>query len=64
MIQHFPNTPQTPLLGSGILRWFRIVPSSARHLTFHSLTTWRIGSVRFGLRAWITAIARAEKTLD
>jgi hypothetical protein len=26
MIQHFPNTPQTPLLGSGILRWFRSVP--------------------------------------
>jgi hypothetical protein len=26
MIRHFPNTPQTPLLGSGTLRWFGIVP--------------------------------------
>jgi hypothetical protein len=30
MSQHSPNTPQTPLPGSGILRWFEIVPYSAR----------------------------------
>jgi len=30
MSQHSPNTPQTPLLGGGILLWFGILPYSAR----------------------------------
>lgn len=30
MSQQSPNTPQTPLPGSGILRWFEIVAYSAR----------------------------------
>jgi len=47
MSQHSPDSPQTPLLGSGILRWFGILTifgTATSSSTF--LTASPVGSVR------------------